>query len=107
MLHPLLRHAVFGGIGSEGLSESDSGSGVAARGDGTAGTACGNLLGARVSAGCVCLTGTGAGASFAGTSFSGAGVSSTVECLPVVQGEISRNSSNVRTRGLQHFQPSS
>ena len=35
----------------------------------------------------------------------GTGVSSTVECLPVVQGGISRNSSKVRTRGLQHFQP--
>ena len=35
----------------------------------------------------------------------GAGVSSTVECLPVVQGGMERNSSNVRTRGLQHFQP--
>lgn len=34
-----------------------------------------------------------------------AGVSSTVECLPVVHGDIERNSSNVRTRGLQHFQP--
>jgi hypothetical protein len=39
-------------------------------------------------------------------SFSGsAGVSSTVECLPVVHGGMARNSSNVRTRGLQHFQP--
>jgi hypothetical protein len=28
-----------------------------------------------------------------------------VECLPVVQGGIARNSSKVRTRGLQHFQP--
>jgi len=36
---------------------------------------------------------------------SGAGVSSTVLCLPVVQGGISMNSSKVRTRGLQHFQP--
>lgn len=32
-------------------------------------------------------------------------MSSTVECLPVVQGGIVRNSSKVRTRGLQHFQP--
>ena len=38
---------------------------------------------------------------------SGAGVSSVVECLPFVQGGIERNSSNVRTRGLQHFQPKS
>ena len=33
------------------------------------------------------------------------GVSSTAECLPVVQGGMERNSSKVRTRGLQHFQP--
>lgn len=32
-------------------------------------------------------------------------MSSIVECLPLVQGGIVRNSSNVRTRGLQHFQP--
>lgn len=36
---------------------------------------------------------------------SGTGVSSTVECLPVVHGGIERNSSKVKTRGLQHFQP--
>lgn len=36
---------------------------------------------------------------------SGAGVSSIVECLPVVHGGMERNSSNVKTRGLQHFQP--
>jgi hypothetical protein len=33
------------------------------------------------------------------------GVSSTVEWVPVVQGGMERNSSNVRTRGLQQFQP--
>ena len=32
-------------------------------------------------------------------------VSSTVECLPVVHGGMARNSSNVKTLGLQHFQP--
>lgn len=31
----------------------------------------------------------------------GLGVSSTVVCLPTVQGVIVRNSSKVRTRGLQ------
>lgn len=36
---------------------------------------------------------------------SGAGVSSTFECFPVVHGGMDRNSSNVKTRGLQHFQP--
>ena len=104
-LHPLLLHVAFGGIGSEGLSESDSGSGVTARGEGAAGTACGARA-ARVSVGFGCLIGMGASvSSVAGSAFSGAGVSSTVECLPVVHGGISRNSSNVRTRGLQHFQP--
>jgi hypothetical protein len=34
-----------------------------------------------------------------------AGVSTTVACWPVAQGGIERNSSNVRTRVLQHFQP--
>lgn len=45
--------------------------------------------------------------SAAGSIFFGSsrGVSSTVECLPVVHGGIVRNSSKVRTRGLQHFQP--
>lgn len=37
----------------------------------------------------------------------GCGVSSIVECLPVVQGGIVINSSKVRTRGLQHFHPGS
>lgn len=37
--------------------------------------------------------------------FSICGGWSVVECLPVVQGGIERNSSKVRTRGLQHFQP--
>lgn len=50
-------------------------------------------------------TGTGAGGASVTLGGSGAGVSSTVECLPVVHGGISRNSSNVKTRGLQHFQP--
>jgi hypothetical protein len=40
-----------------------------------------------------------------GDTGTGAGVSSTVECLPVVHGGMERNSSKVRTRGLQHFQP--
>lgn len=36
---------------------------------------------------------------------SGAAGSSSVECLPIVQGGIDKNSSKVRTRGLQHFHP--
>jgi hypothetical protein len=52
----------------------------------------------------------GAAGSRAGSSttagFSGGlGVSSTVECLPVVHGGMERNSSKVSTRGLQHCQP--
>lgn len=50
-------------------------------------------------------TGAGFGASPAVAAGSGAGVSSTSECLPVVHGGMDRNSSKVRTRGLQHFQP--
>ena len=34
-----------------------------------------------------------------------AGVSAMVECLPVVQGGMARNSSKVSTRGVQHCQP--
>jgi hypothetical protein len=37
--------------------------------------------------------------------FSIVGGTSVVECLPVVHGGMARNSSKVRTRGLQHFQP--
>jgi len=49
-----------------------------------------------------------AGLSPAGSGCSaGPGVSSTVECLPVVQGGMARNSSKVRKRGLQHFHPRS
>lgn len=54
-------------------------------------------------------TGFGGGAMFSdSTGFAagfGAGVSSTVECFPVVHGGIERNSSKVKTRGLQQFQP--
>jgi hypothetical protein len=48
----------------------------------------------------------GTAASEGSTSFfSIVGGRSVVECLPVVHGGMERNSSNVRTRGLQHFQP--
>lgn len=43
-------------------------------------------------------------ASFCGLG-SGAGVSSTAECWPLVHGGMVMNSSNVRTLGLQHFHP--
>jgi hypothetical protein len=45
--------------------------------------------------------GASAGAAFG----SSAGVSSTLLCLPVVQGGMVMNSSKVKTRGLQHFHP--
>jgi hypothetical protein len=50
-------------------------------------------------------TGAGSGGGSTTLGGSGAGVSSTVECLPVVHGGMARNSSKVKTRGLQHFQP--
>lgn len=51
--------------------------------------------------------GAGAGMSLSANGFGlgGGGVSSMVECLPVVQGGIDRNSSKVRTLGLQHVHP--
>jgi hypothetical protein len=45
------------------------------------------------------------GASAGAALGSSAGVSSTVLCLPVVQGGMVMNSSKVKTRGLQHFHP--
>lgn len=84
---------------NEGSSDSDSGGAGEALAEVLADGACGT--GRR---------GTGAGSGVESTSegaggFAGAGVSSTVECFPVVHGGISRNSSKVNTRGLQHFQP--
>ena len=105
-LQPRRRQPVPGGTGIEGSSESDSGG----AGDRAAGEAdwgargAGNLktlplVGIRV----------GGGGNFSESSgdggLSGLGVSSIVECFPVVQGGIERNSSNVKNRGLQHFQP--
>lgn len=103
VLHPFRRHVAFAGIASEGSSESGSEGGAGVDGGGTAaagamgcvvGGACSSSFSARVAI----LEVSALGAS----SF---GVSSTVECFPVVHGGIVRNSSKVRTRGLQHFQP--
>lgn len=47
----------------------------------------------------------GASSSIFVSFLAGFGVSSIVECLPVVHGGISRNSSKVKTRGLQQSQP--
>lgn len=99
-LHPRRRQVLFRGMTSEGLSASDSGS------VGFSGATCGAGTGAR-----------GGGTPFASTlgtlfgALSGlmtgavTGVSSTVECLPFVHGSRARNSSKLRTRGLQHDQP--
>lgn len=105
-LHPLRRHDAFGGISSDGSSDSDSrgaGSGVGECASAPPGsldveTATGFAAGGGPSS----LSGSNMG-SLGGSG--GVGVSSTVECFPVVQGGMSRNSSNVRTRRLQHFQP--
>lgn len=113
-LHPLRRHVVPGAISNDGSSDSDSGAAeVAALGVGVGvvvvgvwdtgmfaaiGTGFGAFCSVTTAAGCCdgCIL------SLDG---SGAGVSSTVECLPVVHGGMLRNSSKLRTRGLQHFQP--
>ena len=98
--HPRRRQVLPRAISRAGSSESDSGGGgAAAAGLRTAaadgGFATRGAAGRRVG-----------GSAAAGLGFSGGlGVSSIAECLPVVQGGMERNSSNVRTRGLQHCQP--
>lgn len=110
-LHARRRQVVFGGTERLGSSESDSGAAAGEGGGGGAGCArCGGRDGAvEASLSCVAtIVGVGAdagGASELGLGGSGAGVSSMVECFPVVHGGIARNSSKVRTRDLQHFQP--
>lgn len=101
--HPRLLHVTLSGIAASGSSESDSGAAAASGaldcpGVGTRG------------GGCAVPFEIGLG--FGGGAFSsealegsGIGVSSTVLCLPVVHGGMLRNSSKVRTLGLQHFQP--
>lgn len=101
--HPLLLHVTLSGMGASGSSESDSGAAAASGARDCAG------VGMR-GGGCAVPFDIGLG--FGGGTFSsdalegsGMGVSSTVLCLPVVHGGMLRNSSKVRTRGLQHFQP--
>lgn len=99
-------------MSSEGSSDSDSGGGGAGAGEADGGgTVAGRLTSEGVLSPPPTAIGFGAGGSgrlsvsvgsLAGVA---AGVSSTVECFPVVHGGISRNSSKVRTRVLQHFQP--
>jgi len=99
---------VAGGTARDGSSDSDSGwGGVAgAAGFSARGT---REMGAGVGAPFVIDIGFGGGG-FGSNAVGcwtgpGSGVSSTSECLPVVHGGMSRNSSKVSTRGLQHFQP--
>lgn len=105
-LQPFRRHVLPSGISSDGSSSSDSGGG-----GGAVGAGCG-VSGARVgvvddddtaSASLEAreLASLESGAAF----FSISGGRSVVLCLPSVHGAISRNSSKVRTLGLQHFQP--
>ena len=100
--HARRRQVLFGGMVREGSSVSVSGSGS---GCGVGVLDCG-VSGAEEVVETATRLGTGAGMvwSLVGVG-AGAGVSSIMECLPVVQGGIERNSSKVRTRGLQHFQP--
>lgn len=102
-LQPRRRQVIFDGTGIEGSSESDSGgarNGVAG-GAGWAARGAGNFqMAPFVANGFV-----GGGTSSKTLGGGRGGVSSTVECFPVVQGGIERNSSNVKNRGLQHFQP--
>lgn len=88
----------FGEISSAGSSDSDSGggAGVLAR-DGAATAAVEEIGFGGGGTGRLSSEGAGGGAVV--------GVSSIVECLPVVQGGMARNSSNVKTRALQHFHP--
>ena len=108
--YPTLQHfrrqVAFAGISRSGSSESGSsatGVGVVAGGVGATARETAGRGGSAVTG----LGGGGTSSAFAAVeSFSGsAGVSSTVEWTPVVQGAIFRKSSKVRTRGLQHFQP--
>jgi hypothetical protein len=84
-----------------GSSSSDSGGG----GGGVA-VGCGAETGPRKASGAgVAGLEVGKLSEASGCFFSIVGGRSVVECLPVVQGGMERNSSKVRTRGLQHFQP--
>lgn len=88
-----------------GSSSSDSGGagGGVAVGCGAAAAATGAREDEASETGLV--VGTGLSPMLSPCFFSMAGGMSVVLCLPVVQGWMERNSSKVRTRGLQHFQP--
>ena len=111
-LQPRRRQVALDDIVAPGSSESDSGelAGAVPGSRGACGAFDANDSGASLGDVIGFLAGTAAGGTAVGSSFGtgfsgGLGVSSTVECLPVVHGGIERNSSNVKTRGLQQFQP--
>jgi hypothetical protein len=111
-LQPRRLHVAPCGIVADGSSDSESGGGAGEREGVGVASGARDLDGSSDESEPFVETETGFGgagigkASSEGACFgAGTGVSSTVECLPVVHGGISRNSSNVRTRGLQHFQP--
>jgi hypothetical protein len=99
--HAFRLHILPFGISKLGSSSSDSGGG----GGGVA-VGCGAAMGPREASGAG-VTGLDIGISSEASTcfFSIVGGRSVVECLPIVQGGMERNSSKVRTRGLQHFQP--
>lgn len=112
LLHPLRLQVAPGGIEADGSSDSDSGGGAGVREGVGAATGARGLEGSWVDSAPFVEIAMGFGGAGVGRPSSkrvrcgaGAGVSSTVECLPVVHGGIERNSSKVRNRGLQHFQP--
>ena len=107
---PRRLHVALAGMGEAGSSESSSSSGAGA-GLGVA-VAVAVAVGAWRVGSRACGAGREGSTRFAAPSTpfcfgagSGAGVSSTAECGPVVQGGMLMNSSKVRTRDLQHFQP--
>jgi hypothetical protein len=102
---PFLLHVMpsLSGVFGSSSSDSGTGAGVAARGVAWAAGRRGAGAGSD-SCSDPRLTEVPLGTSGVST-FSGTGVSSTSECFPFVQGSIARNSSKVKTRVLQHFQP--
>jgi hypothetical protein len=105
--HPFLLHFAPFGMSLLGSSDSDSASGAGAgAGEARGGCTAGVTMGIRGTV--TSSTGTGAATAAAQSADGfgwGAGVSSTVLWVPVVHGGMARNSSKVRTRGLQHCQP--
>lgn len=95
--HALRLQAAPSGMGSDGSSSASSCGAGDFAGGGAACACC--WVGRRGGSGDASGTSDAAGLG------SGAGVSSMSVWAPVVQGGMARNSSKVRTRGLQHFQP--